>query len=465
MSFQQGLSGLSAAAKNLEVIGNNLANANTIGSKVSRAEFGDLFASVVGGNASVGIGTRVAAVSQDFTQGSLTTTGNNLDLALNGTGFFQMRSADTTDSNGTAGEIFYSRNGQMKVDRNGFIVNNDGMRLLGYQADADGNILAGQLSDLRIPPNLLAPEQTSRVDIQLNLDSLDSLVTTPTFSPSDGSSFNYGTSVKVYDASGREVDVGLYFKKRVTGAGPTLNVAWDVYGTANGIQFPPASVGPLVSLNWTSADGSAPPTATANATPVLVPGTEVTTPTGVNGISIPAKLLEDTLNNGAPSLTPTNSLAAASGNKFNFNSSAVVIDFTQSSQRASDYLVDSVEQDGSAVGTLSSFSFDRSGILTARYTNGEAIRTGQIALATYTNLNGLIPTGGNNWSETRDAGTKVVDTPGVGIFGEVLSGTLEESNVDITEELVNLITAQRTYQANAQTIKTQDQVLQTFINR
>jgi flagellar hook protein FlgE len=428
MSFQQGLSGLSAAAKNLEVIGNNISNANTIGAKSSRAEFSDLYANAVGGGGSVGIGTSLAAVTQDHTQGSITTTGSNLDLAINGNGYFQLK-----EPSGAGGEkkvdLLFSRNGQFKTDREGFIVNNSGMRLQGYPADATGAILKGELQSFRVPDLSLPQKATTDIKIGLNLDGEDTIKSAP-FDKEDGSSFNYSSSVKVYDEGGKSVDLSFFFRKSGVDT-------WDVYVTANDEYVPQVAAGaePTVveTIEFTGSDGSGPPD--------------------------PAFF---TVNDAELAATLNTADMTAKGLSYSFGN--INIDVSGATQRAGEYAISSVSQDGYGIGSLSGFSFDKDGILTARYTNGELRQQGQLALATFRNPQGLQPVGGNAWIESRESGQAVPNVPGSGNLGEIVAGALEESNVDLTAELVNLITAQRTYQANAQTIKTQDQVTQTFLN-
>jgi flagellar hook protein FlgE len=445
MSFQQGLSGLSAAAKNLEVIGNNISNANTIGAKSSRAEFSDMYASAMGGSGGVGIGSRLAAVTQDHTQGSITTTGSNLDLAINGKGYFQVQ--DTSMGTAAAGgesSVLYARNGQFKSDRDGFIINNDGMRLLGYPADETGTIRSGQLDALKIPESRIVQNATTRVDMGFNLDAADPQKSTATFDPKEGGSFNYSTSLSVVDKAGKDVQLSLYFRKN--GADK-----WDVYATANGVPVQGTAGAQIGSLDFTtSADGSGPPGVT-RYTGAPDPQDATRPQLTIDGTALAAALNNTTLNKGKPA-----------GVDYSFSN--VSIDLGGATQRAGDYLVGAIKQDGYPVGTLSSFNFDKAGVLTARYSNGQVRQTAQLALASFRNPQGLAPAGGNAWAESKDSGAKSMNVPGTGATGEIMAGALEESNVDVTAELVSLITAQRTYQANAQSIKTQDQVMQSFVN-
>jgi flagellar hook protein FlgE len=213
MGFQQGLSGLDAAAKQLDVIGNNVANANTVGFKGSRAEFGDMYANSFYGVASTqaGIGAQTLQVAQQMTQGNITTTNNNLDLAINNNGFFITKSGSTT--NNGSGTLQYTRNGQFQVDREGYLVNN-GDRLEGWSA-VNGVIQQGPVGDLKMQTSLLSPKVTSKVGMQVNLDSR---LTTPTSSPLDPTNpdtFNWSNSTSVYDSLGNPHNLTLYYTNRV----------------------------------------------------------------------------------------------------------------------------------------------------------------------------------------------------------------------------------------------------------
>ena len=224
MSFQQGLSGLNATAKSLEVIGNNIANAATPGAKAARAEFSDVYAAALNGAGAnpIGIGVNLAAVSQQFTQGNILTTENPMDLSINGAGFFQL-----TDGNSP---VVYSRNGQFKIDRDGFIVNNQAQKLLGYPADGQGNIQPGQARPIQLPTAGIDPRATDSIDMELNLDAR-AAVTLPSSGDridfDDPTTYNNATSVTVYDAKGQDVALTYYFQKSGTDQ-------WNVYVTANG---------------------------------------------------------------------------------------------------------------------------------------------------------------------------------------------------------------------------------------
>jgi len=418
MSFQQGLSGLNASSKNLEVIGNNIANANTFGAKSSRAEFSDVYANALNGAGAnaVGIGTTLAAVSQQFTQGNITSTNNPMDLAINGAGFFQV-------SDG-ANPTMYSRNGQFKVDRDGFIVNDQAQRLLGYPADGTGVIQPGNALPLQLPTAGISPQTTSKITLEMNLDSrvaTTAPIAGPAINFSDATTYNNATSLTAYDAKGQDVALTYYFQKSATDT-------WNVFVTANGAPINGTVAAPLPTTTISfPANGGAP----------LAPVGPVT-------FNIPAST------NAAGAQT-----VAITGVQLNLGGAT---------QYGAGFGVTNLTQDGYASGQLTGVSIESSGIVMARYSNGQSKPAGQIELATFRNPQGLHPMGGNAWSRGFASGDPILGVAGQGNLGTLQSGALEESNVDLTAELVDMITAQRVYQANAQTIKTQDQVLQTLVN-
>ncbi|MDO8961834.1 MAG: flagellar hook protein FlgE [Methylophilus sp.] len=405
MSFQQGLSGLNAASQTLEVIGNNVSNANTVGFKQSRAEFADVFAnSLTGsGTSQIGIGTKVATVAQQFTQGNITSTNNPLDIAINGGGFFRMSDEGT---------ITYTRNGQFQMDRFGYIVNSQGNRLTGYSADSAGVLSTGAPTELNINTSDLQPTASTEVEGVVNLDSRNTALTAAGFDPADPTTYHNSSAVTVFDSLGNAHNIQSFFVK--TGAG-----TWDVFTTADGV---PTTVLPAPTS-----------TLTFNGT-------------GVGPTSVPAL---PTVN-----FTPTTGASPVS----------LTIDYTDSTQFGSNFSVNSISQDGYSSGRLSGFSTSNDGMIIGRYTNGQSRVLGQVVLANFVNPNGLQSLGGNAWAESGTSGDPLVGPPNTGGFGVLQSSAIEDSNVDLTAELVNMITAQRVYQANAQTIKTQDQVLQTLVN-
>jgi flagellar hook protein FlgE len=405
MSFQQGLSGLNAASKSLEAIGNNVSNSNTVGFKASQAQFADVYATSLtgGGTSQVGIGTKISQVVQQFSQGNITASNNALDIAINGNGFFRM------DTNGT---VTYARNGQFQLDKGGYIVNATGANLTGYTADSAGVLSTGAPSKLQINTADLPPAITSSVTEKLNLDSgLSKPIATP-FSMTDPNSYNNATSVSVYDSLGNSHVLQTFYVKTDTG--------WDVYGVSDDVPVETTPAGGKIGTLAFGSDGA------------------------LMGTTMPLSAKIPAVN-GAAAFT-------------------AAIDFTGTTQYGSAFTVNSLSQDGYAAGHLTGFTTGADGIITGRYSNGKSSTLGQVVLANFTNVNGLQPLGNNVWAETASSGQPLVATPGSGTFGKLQASAVEDANVDLTAELVNMITAQRVYQANAQTVKTQDQVLQTLVN-
>jgi flagellar hook protein FlgE len=445
MSFQQGLSGLNTTSKNLEIIGNNIANAGTFGAKSSRAEFSDFYAAALNGSASpsAGIGTRLATVAQQFTQGGITATDNPLDIAISGRGFFQV-------SDGVS-PTQYTRNGQFKVDRDGFVVNNAGYKLLGYSADvATGAIQPGLAVPIQLPTAGVEPQATKAIAMQYNLDSREK-VTLPATAPlidfNNADTYNDAKSQTVYDAKGQPITLTYYFQRTSapTKADPVAPEQWSMFITANGVSVggTEAAPEPVTSITF-AADGLAPTAASVGTLDAA---------TGKLSIDLPSILGgpiadDDTNPDNNPLPLPLDGVQ-------------LQLDLTQI---ASPFSLTDLSQDGFAAGQLVSIGVEDNGIVTARYSNGQTKSTGQVEIANFRNLQGLQPVGDNMWTQTFASGDPVTGVPGEGNLGVLQSGALEESNIDLTAELVNMITAQRVYQANAQTIKTQDQVLQTLVN-
>lgn len=402
MSFQQGLSGLNAAARSLEVIGNNVANANTVGFKQSQTVFADVFAnSLTGAGASqIGIGVKVAQVAQQFTQGNITSSNNPLDIAINGGGFFRMSEGGT---------ISYTRNGQFQLDKFGYIVNAGGLKLTGYTADSSGVLSTGAPADLSISTTALPPQQTTEVNATLNLDSENPDLVSANFLMTDPATFTDSSAVQVFDSLGNKHAVQTYFVK-------TAASTWDVFAAVDSVQVGAGTVGQLTFDPDGNLTGGSPITMPINVT------TGATTPFDVD------------------------------------------FDFTGTTQYSAPFAVTTLNQDGYTSGELSGFSASGDGTIVGRYTNGKSATLGQIVLASFVNPNGLQSLGNNTWAETATSGSSLIGVPTTGGLGVLQSSANEESNVDLTAELVDMITAQRYYQANAQTIKTEDQVLQTLVN-
>lgn len=401
MGFQQGLSGLNAAAKGLDAVSNNVSNANTVGFKRAGALFSDVFAALVSspGTGQVGIGVNVPAIRQSFTQGNISVTNNPLDLAINGGGFFRL------NSNGAIG---FTRNGQFLVDKSGYIVNSAGSRLTGYAADVNGVIVPSSPTDIQISSADLTPKATTIGSIGLNLDSRATVPTAP-FLYTDPTTYNSSTAMTVFDSLGNSHVLTLFFRK--DGAND-----WQVYTGLDGAAPEPAGG---TALTFTSAGA------------VATGGTIATSFALTNGATTPL---------------------------------VVSLDLGAATQYGSTFGVNSMTQDGYTSGRLSGLTVASDGVVQGRYSNGQTRNLGQVVLANFANPNGLHSQGGNLWTETTTSGQPLIGTPNSGSLGALQSAAVEESNVDLTAELVNMITAQRNYQANAQSIKTQDQIMQTLIN-
>ena len=419
MAFDTAISGINAASADLNVISNNIANASTVGYKTSRAEFADVFATSLlgaGGNA-IGKGVSLSAVTQEFGQGNISFTDNALDLAISGGGFYQL-SVD--------GALQYTRAGNFKVDREGFVVSNAGSRLQGFQVNAAGDV-TGQLGDIQIDTSLLDPNPTGLVDLTSNLDSREVPPTVPFGGPFDAfaapptapdpSSFNATTSTTVYDGLGNPHVLSLYFVKTAT---PN---EWEVHSLVDGVTT------------------SGPDTLTFQSNGQFDP------------LTLPVEV-------SITGWQPLNSAGLGTG----ADPQDITVSLSDTTQFGTPFAVSSVVQDGFSAGQLRGLEIDSTGIAFARFTNGESRALAQIALANFNNPNGLQPIGDTNWVETFASGPSNVGAPGTSGLGVIQSAALEESNVEITAQLVDLIIAQRNFQANAQVIQAEDAVTQTVIN-
>ena len=418
MPFRIALSGLNAASSDLKVTGNNIANSGTTGFKSSRAEFADVYATSLGGvsDTAVGGGVRLARVAQQFSQGNIEFTNNSLDLAINGEGMYVL------DDNGSR---VYSRSGAFSVDRDGYVVNSTGQRLQVFSPIGTSSTAfnTGSLNDLQISLTEGAPNATSSVDMAINLNASDtSAGPLAAFDPAIASTYDYSTSYTIYDSLGAEHTATMYYLKD--------------------------SAAPNTWYTWLYADNG---TATANVTQggaaysTLVFASDGSLST-VNGAAATTTAFDPfAMTNGAAPLNMT-------------------LDFTDMTQFGGDYSVNSLSQDGYSTGRLTGLDISDTGVVSARYTNGQSTALGKIALANFANVQGLRQLGDTNWAESFASGNALIGEAGTASFGLLQSGALESSNVDIAEQLINLITAQRNFQANSQVISTADTVTQTIIN-
>lgn len=399
MAFRIAVSGLRAASADLDVTGNNIANANTTGFKASRTQFADVYAVSNLGTSqdAIGQGVQLAAVAQQFNQGNIAFTDNNLDLAISGDGFFVL------DDGGTQA---YTRAGAFGVDKDGFVVNSTGQTMVAFQAS--GGAVTGAVGPLQLSSANIPPVATSLIDVGVNLD-VSAVPPTPAFDPANLNSFNSSTSLTLFDTLGEQHLGAIYFVK-------TGSNAWDSHLRIDGDNTQTTTVQPLTFDN-----------------------------TGQLTSGMPVNYgVFNTITGSAP-----------------LN---VDLDFTGSTQFGSDFGVNTLSQDGFTTGRLSGIDIDDKGVVLARFTNGQSQIQGQVALANFANPQGLQPLSDSNWAETNSSGQPLIGAPGTASLGAVQSSALEESNVDLAEQLVNMIVAQRSFQANAQMIRAEDEVIQTIVN-
>lgn len=434
MAFNVALSGLNGASRDLEATGNNIANASTVGFKKSRVEFGDLYSGgflSTGANATGG-GVRVQDVRQLHAQGNVTATDNGLDMAINGEGFFVLNNA---------GEVRYSRAGQFGLSEEGFLQNNQGMRVQGYQADEDGN-LRGLVGDLQIQTDNLPPRATQDLDgvagvnAAFNLDSREVDPLAPFQRNAQGTfsqdSFNYTNSTRIYDSLGNPHSLNQYFVKD-TAAGTNT---WNLY-----VEVDNEIVNTATATDPVTGEETA-------WTPYVLNFN----PDGSFLSSAPASL-----NIATPALD-------ANGNPNGAENFDFTLDLSGSTQFGAPNGLSDLRQSGYTTGRLTGLDVSDSGDIFGRYSNGRTSVLGQVALANFRNAEGLAPVGETTWVESVESGDAVIGKPGTGALGNIKAGSVEESNVDLSQQLVALIIAQRNFQANAKTIETSDAITQTIIN-
>jgi len=404
MTFRTALSGLNAAAADLNTTSHNIANVATVGFKASRAEFAEVFANSPFGlsRTAIGSGVRLAAVAQQFSQGSIEFTDNGLDIAISGGGFFRL------SDNGAA---VFSRAGNFSANRDGFVVNPAGHRVQIFPAIPGTNQFdTGRQVDLQVSVGDAPPRATTQIGLGLNLPASATEPVNQPFDVTDPLSFNHTTSLTVYDSLGAPHVATFYFVRTAT------DNQWEVHSFVDG-----QAVGGAVTIEYSNTGTLVNP---ANGQ-IALPATATTT--GSADLEITLNLLSST-------------------------------------QYGETFSVSELSQDGFTTGRLSGIETSPTGVIFARFTNGQSLPLGQLVLASFPNAQGLQEVGNNVWVETFESGQPLLGTAGSGSFGLTQSGALEASNVDLTAQLVNMITAQRNFQANAQMISTQDQVTQTVIN-
>ena len=416
MSFNTALTGLNAAQADLNVKSHNIANVNTTGFKGSRAEFADVYAVSAFGSSTTAIGSGAVLnnVAQQFSQGNLEFTDNSLDLAISGQGFFALA------PNKVSGEVLYSRAGAFGVDSEGYITNSSGQYLRTFPVNTDGTVSSTALSSsnpLQLPATSGTPSATANVVLGTNIPSSAANIA-GAIDPTDPTTYTNSTSAAVFDSLGNEHVISVYYQKT---AANTWDV--DVYIDEPSGGNTQTQLGATKTLTFDPAAGGA-------------------------LLTVPSS--------GTYSVTALASGAAVP--------QAISLDFVGTTQNSGTFNVTKLTQDGYATGQLSGLDISDSGFVRASYTNGQFEALGKIALANFPNAQGLKQIGGTAWKETIDSGAVLAGEAGTGTFGLVQSGALEASNIDLTKELVGLITAQRNFQANSKAIETNNAITQTIIN-
>ncbi len=404
MGFSQGLSGLSAASQALDVVGNNIANSQTVGFKSGSIAFADVFA-----GSQIGMGVQVSGVNQNFSDGVLGQGNSSLDMGITGNGFFRLVNE--------AGKVFYSRNGQFESDQNGFIINNQGMYLTGYQATGTPPaIQAGAaIGPIQVPSGQMPAKASDGGTMKGNLDSgSDVIDPANVFDPKDSKSYNSVTQVDAYDSLGNKHTINVYFVK-------TADNKWTAYSSDTTSPSPDAT-----NPKYQKLDIAFDPS-----------GQLITNPAKLN--------VQGASYNGGAALN------------FDLNMAGMT-------QQASDTAMDSPSTTGYAPGMMNGYVVGDGGEIIASYSNGQKQLLGQVVLSSFTNPGGLASEGNNCWSETPTSGQPVSGISGSGNLGTLYGNRLEASNVDLSKEMVNMIVYQRNYQSNSQTIKTQSELLQILSN-
>ena len=404
MSFTIAVTGLNAASKLLDTTANNIANVGTTGFKRSKAVFSDVFASSITDSSATqtGSGVKLAKISQQFSQGNVSLTNNNLDLAINGDGFFTLSSVDKG--------LVYTRAGEFSVDKDGFVVNSNLNRLQIFPSTGNGSFASGSLVDLQLENSTFPPQATSNATIGLNLPSGASVPGTGPFDPTNLNTFNHSSSMTIYDSQGSSHAATSYYVKE---AAPNT---WRQYLYIDG-------------------------TAVGGANTMVFDGAGVLQTPASGQFTYPP-------------YTPTNGAGDIN----------LTADFSSSTQYGTDFVVNSLAQDGFESGILSGVEIDANGVVSARYSNQASEQLGKVAITLFNNPQGLQQAGNNTWTETFTAGAGRLGEPGTSNFGLIQSSALESSNVDLSAELVEMVTAQRNFQANAQVISTADQITQAILN-
>jgi flagellar hook protein FlgE len=448
MSFNIALSGLAAAQKNLDTTANNIANVNTTGFKESRAEFADVYATSIfaSGRTKVGDGVSTSTVAQQFSQGSLQFTNNSLDLAITGEGFFAL----TPDR--ASQDLTYTRSGAFKLNKDNFIVDNNGNFLQGFAVDAvtgeNQSVSLSTTQPISIPTSAGAPRATANIFLSMNLDSRAVPTGATVFDPTDRATYNHSTSVTVYDSLGEPHTATTYFRKLDTPPPAGVAAEWDtklVWDDNTAHPTVPAPVAPTTRNPQSWFNGG---TLQFDSN-----GTFVTPP--IPTVTLPTADLNDNANG-----------YLTNGAQFTAD---VVVNFRDASgvklptQYASNFDVSNLSQDGTTVGSLTGVDIDAFGRVLASYSNGDTSFLSQVTLVRFANVQGLKQVGNTSWKQSITSGEPIGGQANTGTLGSINSSALEQSNVNLTTELVDLISAQRNFQANSRALEVNSTLQQTVL--
>lgn len=419
MSFYTSLSGLRAAQTDMSAISHNLANVTTNGFKKSKAEFADVIASSLAQSPTmmIGSGSVTKAIRQQFSQGNLNQTGSSLDLAIAGDGFFAVK------PNQDGSQVNFTRNGSFMVDNDRYVTDAQGAKVQVFPVDGSGAVIASGLDQtiaLRLPATSGTPVATAATALNVNL-SANAAVKTGAFDRFDPASYNQTTQTTIYDASGNALTMTQYFVRTQAAGGGTPTSEWQVHSFVGDRQL------------GTDAANPQPITMSFDANGVM---TAPAGPTQFAAVGLGGSTIEQALS----------------------------LDLTGSTQLAQAFNVNARSQDGAAVGQLQGVTVGSDGTVFASFSNGESQALGKVVLANFPNPSGLRQLGNSSWAATGLAGEVSLGSPGEKGLGSLMSSMLEGSNVDMTEELVGLIAAQRAFQANAKALDTSSQISQSILN-
>ncbi|QBG35240.1 flagellar hook protein FlgE [Litorilituus sediminis] len=466
MSFNIALSGLNASQKDLDVTSNNIANVNTVGFKESRAEFVDVYAAslLASGKTKVGDGVLTADVAQQFSQGSIQFTNNALDLAITGNGFFA-----TVPELGSL-ETSYTRAGQFKLNADNFVVNSQGGHLLGFPVNSDGSSASVSLSTaepIRIPTSSGAPTATSEVDIRMNLPAGDAYISGApgNFDPEDPLTFNNSTSVTIFDSLGDSHVMTYYFVKD----DPTVNPnQWLMFAAVDGVPIDIQDPNTDAIANGRVGGAASGPLSTRplpppNAGNFGLVGARLEFTSSGDFIDQFPPLADGIITEQLGSTILSNGAESSQTIQIDFNLDPLAPNPNEPTQFASNFEVTALNQNGLAVGRLTGIDIGPDGLVRATYSNGTSEPLSRIALVNFANEQGLTQIGNTSWKESIVSGEALAGEGGSGTFGTINSSALEQSNVNLTTELIDLISAQRNFQANSRALEVDNQLNQTIL--